>query len=183
MLAMCVRKPGDAAAPNSSSLPSSHVHHAATTVQQAPVSGTTTTTVSIKTRKQKTSGGLKAFKRGSKSEAERAAAELTFSHPQPLPPSSRTNSSHSTTTNASRVAATSGVSSAAPKKVRDDQDGHLIYTRGDRLESRCKLANHKTSGGGGLGSTGIAAERERGEGRIAPDGGLVKRREILLLYS
>ena len=135
MLAMCVRKPGDSA---TASL-QSHVHSTAGTTSA-------TATVQIKTRKQKNSG-LKAFKRGSKSDAERVlTTELSYSHPQP-PPASRVAppvSSHTSTTAAgARVTASSAPAAA---KVRDDPEGHLIYTRGDRLETRCKSAR-RTLGG------------------------------------
>ena len=121
MLAMCVRKPGDSA--GSTSL----VHPQSTT--------TATASVQIKTRKIKSSG-LKALKRGSKSEAERTA-ELSFSHQQPLaPPSSRLPP-----TSLSTSAAGVREGEASPAKVRDDPEGHLIYTRGDRLETRCECVS------------------------------------------
>jgi hypothetical protein len=150
MLAMCVRKPGDSA---TASL-QSHVHSTAGTTS-------VTATVQIKTRKQKNSG-LKAFKRGSKSDAERVlTTELAYSHPQP-PPASRVAppvSSHtSTTTAGARVAASSAPAAA---KVRDDPEGHLIYTRGDRLETRYEIL--RTLGEGTFGKVTCCLDRLTGK--------------------
>lgn len=123
MLAMCVRKPGD----SSGGSLQSHVHSAAQTA-------TATATVQIKSTRKQKSSALKVLKRGSKSDV---AAELSYTHQQQaIPPVSRipppsTSSNHSTS--ASRV-----LPVATPSKVRDDPEGHLIYTRGDRLETRCK---------------------------------------------
>lgn len=123
MLAMCVRKPGDTSGGSLQSLQTT----------------TTTATVQIKSRKPKPSG-LKSFKRGSKSDADRAA-ELTYSHqqvppaaPSRIPPSTSSHSTGAPSSSSGRVLA-----APAAAKVRDDPEGHLIYSRGDRLETRCTV--------------------------------------------
>ena len=116
---MCVRKPGDPA-PSSSSVLQSH-HRA------PPAPATATSTVQIKTRKSKTS--LKVLKRSTKADPERpvdANYQLPASSAR-LPPASPSTSSSCS----GRVVATTAA------KVRDDFEGHLIYGRGDRLDTRC----------------------------------------------
>lgn len=120
MLAMCVRKPGDTSGGSLQSLQTT----------------TTTATVQIKSRKPKTSG-LKSFKRGSKSDAERAA-ELSFSHQQ-APPAAPSRIPPSTSTAAPSSSSGRVVAAPAATKPRDDPEGHLIYSRGDRLETRCTV--------------------------------------------
>ena len=118
MLAMCVRKPGDPAAGSSAVL---QTHH-----HGPPPTATASSSVQIKTRKAKAS--LKVLKRSSKGDVERPV-ELSYQHAAPssrLPPSSAASSTCS-----GRVVATTAT------KVRDDPEGHLIYSRGDRLDARC----------------------------------------------
>ena len=119
MLAMCVRKPGDSSV-------QSHVH-------STPQTATATATVQLKSSRKQKSSALKVLKRGGKSDV----TELTYSQQQQqqqaIPPASRIPPpSTSTGSLSSRVAA------STPSKVRDDPEGHLIYSRGDRLEARCK---------------------------------------------
>ena len=123
MLAMCVRKPGD----SSGGSLQSHSHSTAQTT-------TATATVQIKTRKQKSSG-LKVLKRGSKGDADRTA-ELSYLHQQAPHPASRipSTSTGAPTSSSGRV-----VAASTPSKVRDDPEGHLIYSRGDRLDTRCTV--------------------------------------------
>ena len=128
---MCVRKPGDPAPSPSSVLQS---HHRA-----PPAPATATSTVQIKTRKSKTS--LKVLKRSSKADPERPV-DANYQPPASsarLPPASSSTSSSSCS---GRVVATTAA------KVRDDYEGHLIYGRGDRLDTRCTDGREGKRGGG-----------------------------------
>lgn len=127
MLAMCVRKPGD----SSGGSLQSHVHSPAQTA-------TATATVQLKSRKQKSSG-LKVLKRGGKGDAERTT-ELSYSSQQTITTASRIHPSTSSHSTGAPASSRGVVTTSTPSKtVRDDPEGHLIYTRGDRLEARCEL--------------------------------------------
>ena len=120
MLAMCVRKPGD----SSGGSLQSHVHSAAQTA---------TATVQIKSTRKQKSSGLKVLKRGSKNDV----ADLSYSQ-QAIPPASRIPPPPPSTTSTGAVPSTRSQPVSTQSKVRDDPEGHLIYSRGDRLEARCK---------------------------------------------
>lgn len=141
---VCVRKTGDS---GSASLQS---HHSQT-------STTATATVSLKARKTKT--GLKVLKRGTgnKSDVERAT-EPTY-HPALSSPASRIPPSSST----SSASSSSGrvVAAASTVKVRDDPEGHLIYSRGDRLNIRYEIL--RTLGEGTFGKVTCCLDRFTGK--------------------
>ena len=72
-------------------------------------------------------------------DVERVTEPTTYHHQKALaPPASRLPPSSSTTSSSS---SSSGrvVATTSAMKVRDDPEGHLIYSRGDRLDTRCKL--------------------------------------------
>jgi hypothetical protein len=112
--------------------------------------------VQIKARKPKSSG-LKVLKRGSKGDAERAA-ELSYLHQQAPPPASRVPSSSTAAPSSSsgRV-----VTASTPSKVRDDPEGHLIYSRGDRLDTRYEIL--RTLGEGTFGKVTCCLDRLTGK--------------------